>query len=180
LNNSATHTSAAYQKYARDILDDPFYFYLEKHGAAAGVIYLVHALAFFLAGLCVGWASAGHWIAGVQFGLSLLIWGVILRTVYVWHITWAVNSLSHQFGYRNYETNDDSRNNWFVALITGGEGWHNNHHHDPASATVQHRWWEVDTNYYVIKSLEWSGLATHVKPKHVRWRTAREASQSTS
>jgi len=176
LNNSATHTTAAYYKYARDVLDDPFYFYLEKHRAAAGVIYLVHALAFFLVGLTVGWASAGHWIAGVQFGLSLLVWGVVLRTVYVWHITWAVNSLSHRFGYRNYETNDHSRNNWFVAIITGGEGWHNNHHQDPASASVQHRWWELDPNYYIIKSLEWVGLATHVKPKRRGWRTARDAS----
>ena len=84
--------------------------------------------------------------------------------MYVWHITRAVNSLSHLFGYRNYETNDHSRNNWFVAIITGGEGWHNNHHHDPTSASVQHRWWELDPNYYIIKSLEWVGLATHVKP----------------
>jgi stearoyl-CoA desaturase (delta-9 desaturase) len=164
LNNAATHTAAAYHKYARDILDDPYYFYLEKHRAAPGAIYLVHALAFFLVGLAVGWASAGHWFSGVQFGMSLLVWGVVVRTVYVWHITWAVNSLSHLFGYRNYETNDHSRNNWFVAIITGGEGWHNNHHHDPTSASVQHRWWELDPNYYIIKSLEWVGLATHVKP----------------
>ena len=84
-----------------------------------------------------------------------------------------MNSLSHLFGYRNYETNDHSRNNWFVAIITGGEGWHNNHHHDPASASVQHRWWELDPNYYIIKSLERVGLATHVKPRQRRWRAAR-------
>ena len=105
----------------------------------------------------------------MQFGLSLLVWGVILRTVYVWHITWAVNSLSHLFGYRSYETGEESRNNWFVAFITGGEGWHNNHHHDPVSASVQHRWWEIDLNYYVIKLLEWCGLATRVvRPAHQR------------
>ena len=77
-NNSATHTISAYYKYARDVLDDPFYFYLEKHRAAAGVIYLVHALAFFLVGLAAGSASAGNWTAGVQFGLSLLVWGVVV------------------------------------------------------------------------------------------------------
>jgi stearoyl-CoA desaturase (delta-9 desaturase) len=140
--------------------------YLEKHRAASSCIYLAHALLFFFLGLLTGWATTGEWASGVQFGLSLLVWGVIVRTVYVWHITWAVNSLGHLFGYRNHETNDDSRNNWFVAFITGGEGWHNNHHHDPTSATVQRRWWEFDLNYYFIKSLEWIGLATHVVPRH--------------
>ena len=123
-------------------------------------------------GLAVGWAATGRWIAGVQFGASLLVWGVILRTVYVWHITWAVNSLGHLFGYRNYETAEESRNNWFVALITGGEGWHNNHHHDPASASVQHRWWEFDLNFYVIKLLERCGLAAQVVPPAHRRRAA--------
>ncbi|HXT58522.1 MAG TPA: fatty acid desaturase [Pirellulales bacterium] len=168
-DNRSTHNAASYYKYARDILDDPYYMYLEKHRLAAGLIYLAHAALFFLCGLGVGWAATGEALAGVQFGLSLLVWGVILRTVYVWHITWAVNSLSHLFGYRSYETGEESRNNWFVAFITGGEGWHNNHHHDPVSASVQHRWWEIDLNYYVIKLLEWCGLATHVvRPAHQR------------
>lgn len=167
--NRGTHNAESYYKYARDVLDDPYYMYLEKHRMAAGCIYLAHAAAFFLVGLAIGWAEAGQALAGVQFGLSLLVWGVIARTVYVWHITWAVNSLSHLFGYRNYETGEQSRNNWFVAIITGGEGWHNNHHHDPASASVQHRWWEFDLNYYIIKLLECAGLATHVvPPQHVR------------
>ncbi|HVA49819.1 MAG TPA: fatty acid desaturase [Pirellulales bacterium] len=164
-----THSVASYYKYARDILDDPFYMYLEKRRSASAFIYLGHALAFFLIGLAVGWGSSGRALPGLQFGLSLLVWGVILRTVYVWHITWAVNSLSHIFGYRNYATDDESRNNWFVAFITGGEGWHNNHHHDPTSASVQHRWWELDLNFYIIKCLEWLGLAKDVVPlKHLR------------
>jgi stearoyl-CoA desaturase (delta-9 desaturase) len=176
-DNRSTHNAASYYKYARDILDDPYYMYLEKHRLAAGFIYLAHAALFFLAGFGVAWATTGEALAGVQFGLSLLVWGVILRTVYVWHITWAVNSLSHLFGYRSYETGEESRNNWFVALITGGEGWHNNHHHDPVSASVQHRWWEIDLNYYVIKLLEWCGLATHVvRPTHRR-RASRKAEQ---
>jgi len=164
-DNRATHSAESYYKYARDILDDPYYMYLEKHRAAASCIYLAHALVFFLTGLVTGWTSSGEWMVGLQFGLSLLVWGVIARTVYVWHITWAVNSLSHLFGYRHYETGEQSRNNWFVAFITGGEGWHNNHHHDPTSASVQHRWWEIDLNYYFIKFLEFLGLATHVVPR---------------
>jgi fatty-acid desaturase len=164
-----THGPAAYYKYARDILDDRFYMYLEKHRVVSILIYLGHALLFFSVGLAVGWAGSGEWPAGLRFGLSLLVWGVVLRTVYVWHITWAVNSLSHIFGYRNYETADESRNNWLVAFITGGEGWHNNHHQDPTSASVQHRWWEFDLNFYIIKLLEWLGLASHVVPqKHRR------------
>ena len=164
-----THGDASYYKYARDVLSDRFYMYLEKNRTVSMFIYLGHAIVFFLVGLAVGWATTGVAAAGLQFGLSLLVWGVVLRTVYVWHITWAVNSLSHIWGYRNYETGDESRNNWFVAAITGGEGWHNNHHHDPSSASVQHCWWELDFNFYIIKGLEVLGLAAQVvPPKHRR------------
>jgi stearoyl-CoA desaturase (delta-9 desaturase) len=131
---------------------------------------------FFSVGLAWALLRSGEWSAGVQFGLSLLVWGVILRTVYVWHITWAVNSFGHFFGYRNYDTNDESRNNWFVAIITGGEGWHNNHHGDPSSASVQHRWWEWDLNFYFIKCLERMGLASDVVPR--RQRRAQSAPQT--
>lgn len=171
-----THRVGSYYRYARDVLDDPYYLFLEKHRAASVLIYLGHAVVFFLVGLLAGWTGAGHWQAGVQFGLSLLIWGVVVRTVYVWHITWAVNSLSHMFGYRSYETGEESRNNWFVAVITGGEGWHNNHHHDPSSASVQHRWWEFDLNFYIIKLLELLGLASEVVPQ--KERRAKRARQS--
>ena len=101
--------------------------------------------------------------------VSWLVWGVYVRTVLVWHITWSVNSLTHLFGYRTYATGEDSRNNWFVGLVAMGEGWHNNHHHDPASASVQHRWWEIDPTYYVILLLEKLGLASDViRPRHLR------------
>jgi len=109
----------------------------------------------------------------VQFGASLLVWGVIVRTVVVWHITWSVNSITHLFGYRNYETGENSRNNWLVALLTVGEGWHNNHHEDPASASVQHRWWEIDITYYEIKLLEKLGLAWNVIPPKFKRRAMR-------
>jgi stearoyl-CoA desaturase (delta-9 desaturase) len=160
-----------FEKYARDVLEDPFYFYLERHRTAMIWIYLAHALAIFLVGLGAAWLVLGEGPAAVQVALSVLVWGVIARTVYVWHITWSVNSLSHLHGYRNFETSDDSRNNWFVALITGGEGWHNNHHADQSAATVQHRWWEIDLNYYVIKALEAVGLASHVIPSASRRRS---------
>jgi stearoyl-CoA desaturase (delta-9 desaturase) len=73
------------------------------------------------------------------------------------------------FGYRNYATSENSRNNWLVAFLTSGEGWHNNHHEDPSSASNWHRWWEIDLIYLLIKGLEWLGLATVViPPRHQR------------
>jgi stearoyl-CoA desaturase (delta-9 desaturase) len=108
---------------------------------------------------------SGEWFDGLQFGASLLVWGVFLRTVIVWHITWSVNSVTHRFGYRSYETDEQSRNNWLVALVSAGEGWHNNHHWDPAAASVQHRWWEIDLSAYTIRALEGLGLAKSVVPR---------------
>ncbi len=162
-NRSQTPLSF-YEKYARDILQDPFYMYLERSWLAFAWIYLGHVVVFFLASWGVAYAALQDNAAALQMALSLVAWGVFARTVYVWHITWSVNSLSHIFGYRNFNTDDHSRNNWFVALITGGEGWHNNHHADQAAASVQTRWWELDLNYYFIKCLECAGLATDVVP----------------
>ena len=106
--------------------------------------------------------------AGFIFGMSLMIWGGFVRTVLVWHITWSVNSLTHIFGYRTYQTNEGSRNNPLVTLLTFGEGWHNNHHHDQVSANMRHRWWELDLNFCFIKCLEKLGLAYDViLPKHI-------------
>jgi len=112
--------------------------------------------------LAAGWLTTGQWLAGVQFGTSLVVWGVFVRTVVVWHATWAVNSVTHIWGYRNYETGDDSRNQWLVALVAYGEGWHNNHHADPRSAAHGHRWWEFDVTYLTIKFLSIVGLARNV------------------
>jgi stearoyl-CoA desaturase (delta-9 desaturase) len=91
-----------------------------------------------------------------------MMFGVFVRTVLVWHITWAVNSVTHLWGYRNYETDEDSRNNVIVGLIANGEGWHNNHHADPRSARHGHRWWEIDNTYLTIRFLAWLGLASDV------------------
>jgi fatty-acid desaturase len=168
VHNPRTHSASVYEKYARDLLSDPFYMRLEKNPVLPFLMYVAHAVLYFAIGLAIGGYTGGP-AAGVQFGLSLLVWGVILRTVVVWHITWSVNSLTHLWGYRNYETGEQSRNNWLVSLLSVGEGWHNNHHADPASASVQHRWWEIDISYYQIKLLEKLGLASNVRiPRHRR------------
>jgi fatty-acid desaturase len=90
----------------------------------------------------------------VQFGASILIWGVFVRTVFVWHQTWAVNSVTHLWGYRNYQTDEDSRNNIFIGLLAHGEGWHNNHDADPRSARHGHKWWEFDATWLTIRLFE--------------------------
>ena len=93
---------------------------------------------------------------------TLVVWGGALRTVIVWHTTWSVNSVTHIWGYRNYATPDGSRNNPVIGFIAGGEGWHNNHHADPASARHGHHWWEVDFTWWMIRILMRLGLATKV------------------
>lgn len=169
--NGRAHNLAAYHKYAPDILRDRFYFALERSVWMGVGIYLAHALLFLLIGLGIG-SLTGDATHALHFGLSLLVWGVIVRTVVVWHITWSVNSITHLFGYTNHDTDDHSRNNWLVALFAAGEGWHNNHHADPASASNRHRWWEFDLTYAVIRSLEAVGLATDVVPPRHRRRAA--------
>ena len=154
-----------YENYARDILRDRFYARCERRGWWMW-IYAIHAALFYLVGFVAGWAMGGNVAAGVQFGASLLVWGVFVRTVVVWHLTWSVNSLAHIWGYRNYETRDDSRNNWLVGLMTHGEGWHNNHHADQRSARHGHRWYEFDCTWLVVLFLEKTGLAKNVvRPK---------------
>jgi stearoyl-CoA desaturase (delta-9 desaturase) len=150
-----------YEQYARDILQDPFYLSLERHAKCVW-IYVAHAALYFLAALGVGWVLTGRYWNGVQLGASWLVWGVFLRTVTVWHVTWSVNSLSHIWGYQNYETGDHSRNNWLVGIMAAGEGWHNNHHADQRSACHGHKWWEWDVTYWVIRILKTVGLAWNV------------------
>jgi fatty-acid desaturase len=170
VENRDVRCYSAYERYARDVLRDPFYMKLQRSMLPLW-IYFAHALAYYFVGFVAGYLAFGGVLAGVQFGLSWLAWGAIFRTVCVWHISWTVNSLSHMFGYRNYETADHSRNNWLVALLTSGEGWHNNHHLDPASASNHHRWWELDLMWMIIRSLEMCGLVTDVvRPRHVRQR----------
>jgi fatty-acid desaturase len=166
--NTATRSIGALQKYAHDILQDPFYMRFEKTYLGPAV-YLGHLLIYSMAGALIGCMTTGTAMGALQFSLSLFVWGGLVRTVLGWHVTWSVNSLTHLFGYRNYETDESSRNNWFVGVVALGEGWHNNHHHDPAAASVWHRWWEFDLTYCAILSLKRLGLATRiVEPKQTR------------
>jgi stearoyl-CoA desaturase (delta-9 desaturase) len=146
------------QRYAKDLLRDPLYAFLERKNVWA-MTALAFWAAFFVAGIAAAAASGASALEAVQLGASLAVWGGALRTVLVWHTTWAVNSVSHVWGYRNYDTPDDSRNNWLVALLAAGEGWHNNHHADPVSPRHGHKWWEIDAAWLAIRALMWLGLA---------------------
>jgi len=133
---------AMLKRYVPDLMNDPVMLVFEK---TYGLWMLGGALALYALG-----------------GLPFLTWGLCVRMVLVYHSTWFVNSATHLWGYRNYETTDDSRNLWWVALLTYGEGWHNNHHAFPRLAPAGHRWWEFDATYWVIRGLEACGLATEV------------------
>jgi fatty-acid desaturase len=135
-----------------DLVNDPWAKFLEKFFLPVNLVFLG---ALYGLGYCFG---------GTPIAISVLVWGGFLRIVWVWHSTWFVNSVTHIWGYRNYETKDDSRNIWWVALLTFGEGWHNNHHANPSAAKSGHRWWEFDVTYGIIKLLQVTGLAWRVQP----------------
>jgi stearoyl-CoA desaturase (delta-9 desaturase) len=88
--------------------------------------------------------------------------------VLLWHGTFIVNSVAHVFGRRRYDTDDTSRNSLLVALVTGGEGWHNNHHHYQASARQGFFWWEIDTTWYVLRTLSWLGVVRDLRTPPAR------------
>ncbi len=106
-------------------------------------------------------------------GWQMLVWGFVVSTIALYHGTFTVNSLAHIIGKRRYETKDTSRNNAFIALITLGEGWHNNHHHYPASARQGFYWWEIDVSYYILKTLALFGLVWDIRPVPERALNAR-------
>jgi stearoyl-CoA desaturase (delta-9 desaturase) len=97
-------------------------------------------------------------------GPQLVVWGFFVSTVMLFHATFTINSLAHRFGSRRFATRDDSRNNWVLALLTFGEGWHNNHHHFPGSARQGFRWWELDLTWYGLQLLAWLRLIRDLKP----------------
>jgi len=111
--------------------------------------------------------GAGFFLAG---GWPALFWGFFAGTVLLWHGTFAINSLAHVFGRRRYQTGDESRNNLLLAVVTLGEGWHNNHHHFPGSANQGFFWWEVDVSFYVLRLLSALGLVSGLRrpPEEVR------------
>ena len=100
---------------------------------------------------------------------QMLVWGFFISTVVLFHATCTINSLAHAWGTRRYDTDDDSRNNLWLALLTLGEGWHNNHHHYQSSCRNGFYWWEIDVTFYVIKMLSWVGLVWDIRgvPDHV-------------
>ena len=100
-------------------------------------------------------------------GAQLFVW-FLISTIVLYHATYTINSLAHQWGTRRFETPDDSRNNAFLALLTLGEGWHNNHHHYPASVRQGFLWWEIDVSFYVLKALSWLGLVWDLRPVPAR------------
>jgi len=117
----------------------------------------------------------GEWLAYdapelATNGWQLLVWGFVISTVALYHATFSVNSLAHGWGSKRYETTDESRNNFWIALFTLGEGWHNNHHHFPGSARQGFYWWEIDLTYYGLKLLAATGLIWDLRqiPVHIR------------
>jgi fatty-acid desaturase len=117
------------------------------------------------------WISKWHWIPLAAVGLLLfvigglpcLLWGICLRTVVGLHCTWLVNSATHMWGSQRYVTGDNSKNSFWVAILTFGEGWHNNHHSHPQSARHGREWYEIDVNWYGIWALRRLGLAWDIK-----------------
>lgn len=121
----------------------------------------------------------GEWLAEAYpvletNGLQLLVWGFAISTVVLYHATFTVNSLAHVWGKRRYATSDHSRNNLWIALVTLGEGWHNNHHHYPGSARQGFYWWEIDLTYYGLKLLAASGLIWDLRTVPINIRESRK------
>jgi fatty-acid desaturase len=137
------HDAATLKRYVPDLLKDNFHVLLARFYY---VPLLVSGIILFLFG---GW--------------SMVLWGVFARVVFGWHSTWLVNSATHLWGSRRFATNDDSTNNWWVALLSFGEGWHNNHHAQPTSAQHGIKWYEFDINWLSIRFLEKLGWATEIR-----------------
>jgi stearoyl-CoA desaturase (delta-9 desaturase) len=143
LPNPARPTIEEQRRLAADLAADPFYRFMEK----TALLWQV-ALGVLLFAL-------GGW--------SWVVWGIFVRLVVTYHITWFVNSASHWTGYRTFRTDDRSTNNWWVALLAWGEGWHNNHHAFPFSARHGMRWFEFDLTWLTIRALQFVGIVRSVK-----------------
>jgi len=143
-HNSEYDNPFKLRQYAKDLVEDPFYLFLDKYHIR---IQVAVALIFYAIG-----------------GLPWLIWGTFIRLVLVYHQTWLVNSAAHKFGYKNVKLEQDlSTNCWWVGLLAFGEGWHNNHHAFPKSARHGLRPWEFDATWQVIRLLKALGLAKNVQ-----------------
>ncbi len=132
--------------------------------------------------LITGMGLLGGWLGSAFPGLGtsgpqMIVWGFCISTLALFHASCTINSLAHKMGKRRYVTGDESRNSFLLALLTFGEGWHNNHHHYPGSAAQAHYWWEVDLTYYLLKMMSWVGIIwdLHPVPERVRGRQLESA-----
>ncbi len=137
------HDRETLKRYVPDLMKDKFHVLLAKY---FHLPLIVSGVVLFLIG---GW--------------SMVLWGVFARVVFGWHSTWLVNSATHYWGKRRFETKDDSTNNWIIALLTFGEGWHNNHHAQPTSARHGLKWYEFDLNWQTIRLFERLGWAKQIR-----------------
>jgi fatty-acid desaturase len=143
MGNALRQDAATLKRYVPDLGEDKFHVWLTKYHLAPTVVL---GLVLFAIG-----------------GFRLVLWGTFLRTVAGLHATWIVNSCGHIWGTRRFETRDTSTNNWWVALISFGDGWHNNHHAYPVSARHGMHWYEVDFNWYTLCMLKKLGLVSHIR-----------------
>jgi stearoyl-CoA desaturase (delta-9 desaturase) len=149
-----------------DLLQYPELRWLDRFDIAVPVLL---ATGLFVIG---EWLEASHPALGTD-GWQMLVWGFFISTVVLYHATYTINSLCHIFGRRRYPTRDQSRNNFWLALLTLGEGWHNNHHYYPSSARQGFYWWEIDLTYYGLRLLSALGVIRDLKPIPAEVRDAR-------
>jgi len=161
--DSRQQSLETYAKYVPDLVNDPFLRWLHRRHMWA-MVYLAHAILIATIGFLIGLLLEYNLAAAVMLATQVFVWGVLVRTIYVWHVTWLVNSAAHRWGYRNYDLIDGSRNNILVALLTNGEGWHNNHHASPRTCSQGHRWWEIDLTFVAVWLMQLVGLAWDVIP----------------
>jgi stearoyl-CoA desaturase (delta-9 desaturase) len=148
-----------------DLMRYPELEFLDRFDVVAGGVL---AAGLFALGAFLDRSFPGLGVTGGQ----LLVWGFFVSTVALYHATFMINSFAHRFGRRRYDTADDSRNNLWLAVLTFGEGWHNNHHHFPASARQGFYWWEIDITWYFLKLLESLGLIWQLRPVPLKRRDA--------
>ncbi len=152
---------------AKDLQRDPFMVFIDKYHWVAqfGLAAILLVLGGLLGNLWGGNGVAGEpWAWSWRGAAIWVIWGICVRMVFTYHATWFVNSAAHTWGYRSHQTKDDSRNLWWVALLSFGEGWHNNHHACDRAAAHGRQWWEIDLTYLTIRLLGLVGLASEIVP----------------
>jgi len=152
LGKSMHTKSTTLARYVPDLARDRFHCFMSKY----------HWVSLVSCGVVL--LGLGAWLDhGIMGGVKMVLWGIFLRVTLGLHATWLVNSATHLWGSRRFQTKDDSRNSLWVALVTGGEGWHNNHHAHPVSARHGLTWWEIDHNFYIIWALSKVGLARKIQ-----------------